>query len=1157
MHPRPVPSKSALRALRHLAYAGSAAAAVGIATANYHIYRRIRVLEKLRETKHVIRCFSNNNGRQDMAQRIEAAEKGQDFSLEAMRAYRPRKRRTVKVGSDLPGHLLAAEGVWTEPPPPAPSVVEVEVPEIFPYAAPEVPRLCRVPPYRRVNTDPDPKSARIFRPYTMRSLQLPYDPSPQKPGLAQAGRRRDDGHMESFSGIGAAASSQSIMERLPSPLEFADQTKPSQSVNFFSGDGDTRAEAEGTESLTTIKSTSETLPSPLEDASEYRLGCFQPVSTTHRSRRRGFSTRKIGWLVRYHQTKGKSIAEPSSKSFGEDTLGPTDRVSKAELAPAMTKPEHVKSGYELAKEGDASEDLAGPKSEATGSSNTLKDGRVEAPPLAANQLSNLSGPRASIKRHRIHLRQKAAKAILKTPIAGATPCKRLTLEGQLRLARHLGRLVKLGNMDSVRKRWKTIAAQRLHHQDFDALDLFYQEFAENGPLQVLVKDTIFRTLMFFHWSKGKYSARAAQMLFPDHMLRGSVQKSSSFQRGRAQRSTQDPVPVYRLAVQHIKYGWNANANPTSLIFSLRRVIHAARLRGVQIREEFFHPVIHGLTTQGEMGLAQIIFDEMVFYHSIVPTLALRTPLITGYARKADWNRVEREIELLHTSGVSRTAPHDFAVMLAAVLRAYSANSSLDHIQAFLTQAIQLWGLVPTVPISTAVISIYIGCQRYDLIRQWLDSVQVKWPQIELETMVFCMDIAHLWTRLGSSCKDVEQGIRAFAYRRPLTSFRTLGGPLVAEVLCRDLSKRIESVLESCSELEVDLDALEGPPYHSHPKTLEALLTHATDLTRTLAPQDGVLKEQLAQLRQHTLAAARLHVFLHDEAPQAFLDDFCFAAPDLQPITTSSGPDSVAETTPLVEAPAVLNWQVLHEESRITKVVRECYEQRIASGQEADHRLLSWISNKLKASGRGADGLQVLVSVYFDSSLYHVFAGLEQPKVDLGHLDISPARANPLVRRPSGGFHMDFYRDWLQMAFLTANIREILRVLQEVVLLSELPAGYGPAGGVFLQPNPPAAAPSPLQISLSFVFLARYVTRRVVKRVWKPLRRSRVVYGMGQTVGEQHLVAELVWLAGTVEMRRRDQVGRQEIASEDEEWWAWPEGVRIRAQVGQDPESGWY
>src|SRR5690348_12513154 len=97
--PPPVPTKNALRALRRLALSsptvvvGALGSFCAAASLHYDARRKIRVAEQIIETKRTLHSVSNGNGSLHLVRLIEAAERGDDFTL----ASRGKKRKKQKV----------------------------------------------------------------------------------------------------------------------------------------------------------------------------------------------------------------------------------------------------------------------------------------------------------------------------------------------------------------------------------------------------------------------------------------------------------------------------------------------------------------------------------------------------------------------------------------------------------------------------------------------------------------------------------------------------------------------------------------------------------------------------------------------------------------------------------------------------------------------------------------------------------------------------------------------------------------------------------------------------------------------------------------------------------------------------------------------------
>ena len=116
--PSPVPSKNALRALRHLAYSsptvfvGAVGSICGLALLNHEARQRIKLAEEIVRTKRTIQSVSNGRGQAHIARMCEAAERGEDFTL---RTDAESKRRRARHRSTVPldERILGEEDIIT------------------------------------------------------------------------------------------------------------------------------------------------------------------------------------------------------------------------------------------------------------------------------------------------------------------------------------------------------------------------------------------------------------------------------------------------------------------------------------------------------------------------------------------------------------------------------------------------------------------------------------------------------------------------------------------------------------------------------------------------------------------------------------------------------------------------------------------------------------------------------------------------------------------------------------------------------------------------------------------------------------------------------------------------------------------------------------
>jgi hypothetical protein len=257
----------------------------------------------------------------------------------------------------------------------------------------------------------------------------------------------------------------------------------------------------------------------------------------------------------------------------------------------------------------------------------------------------------------------------------------MTVEERLDLLFNIRYVFSSDGMVAGHRAWKAAAGQRLKHNDFATLDILYAEFVEKGIIKLGGEHELVQSLIQWHYKTDNHSARAAEILFPDLWHDSVSHVGLDHSAGHTLFFDADMLRSRR-AIHFLQGIWERKADTSWLMLNFRRTIVAAKLRGVKLVEELFAAMIRCLASVGNMSAAQVIYDEMVFYHQIGASFLSRTLLLRGYARISDWSRVEHEIEASHNLGLSRSEPHGYALMVNAVLQEYAARSSIERFQNF-------------------------------------------------------------------------------------------------------------------------------------------------------------------------------------------------------------------------------------------------------------------------------------------------------------------------------------------------------------------------------------------------------------------------------------------------------------------------------------------
>lgn len=695
----------------------------------------------------------------------------------------------------------------------------------------------------------------------------------------------------------------------------------------------------------------------------------------------------------------------------------------------------------------------------------------------------------------------------------------MTAEERVRLALHIKCAFSRDGLSEGQRAWKAAVHLRLVANDFATVDFLYREFVEKGVMDISPRHQLIQSLVQWHYGRSKYSARAAEILFPELQTgQGDCTDDASSLLERIsslyKRDRQNSV----FAIRFLQGLWETSVDPGWLLLNFRRVIVAAKLRGVKLVEELFAVVIRFLASTGDMTNAQAVYDEMVFYHQITATFHSRALLLRGFARIGDWQRVEREIESLHNHGLSRSRPHGYALMVDAVLQEHANRSSIEHFQNFIIKAISYWGLVPTSSISITTVQTYLSQRRYDLVREWMETLQVLFPQLETETGSFLWHLGESWQRMSASCHDIEATMRAVAYRNPRTKLKPFSVPMIQEALSRDLGAKLDAVRSKIDRTgqSSPSSATEGQDFTST-KDFDAYLSSAFSLAESAVSQNHRPIPEALDLHRQASAAQRLHSFLTNPNSTEDVDRFCFPSSfESDPSTTNTrtnitvyrGPAPGTSTISHLgdSVPKILTTEFLPATKTITAAILEFYRTRSMRNLSTDHALFSWVCEKLLHADRAFDAVFIIQKVYNDdlvkqlsgvgseeggNAAFIAAAGVADGVGGCG--DGGDGGKMSKAQERIVGFSMEFFEFWMRLATKTRSFVQWRFVVEEVLRLST-PV---PSDSSFLLPDDEAAPlggktgqqtttvrPPRLRITSSFIVLARLTAMKVLRGRWR-------------------------------------------------------------------------
>ena len=498
------------------------------------------------------------------------------------------------------------------------------------------------------------------------------------------------------------------------------------------------------------------------------------------------------------------------------------------------------------------------------------------------------------------------------------------------------------------------------------------------------------------------SQRAAELLFPFDGK--DVELEAEFlSKGMAYTAVQRSMILFANASRYLMDLWNDGDDNDSVISELRKIVKIAKVQDIELVEGLFFSTIQRLTSNGRIEQAQALFDEMVYYHQVEPSFLTRSILVCGHAKAGDWNRVAKEIEAMHNvHDLSRREPLGYSLMFNDVLVEYASRRSVAQTHDFLVHALGYWGLVPTSAISATAIQAFLVDRRFDLVREWIETVRILFPQVDTETSRFAWHLGSVWEDINASCVEVEEACRALCYQKDASKVQLSLREMVRLALARDIATK----LHAAEVAETGRKGNDNFPADSI-WALNHLLERAQSFASTTSADgesQAIESPEARELLVQVESVARLDKLFSTKGK--FTDPTSI---DIQGSSQSRNPQNRAGPAHAASlqshVPTDLMLDILPILPKLERLMDEYYSIRQKEGLPVSHEILKYTCQKLRKADRRNDVMKLLKAT-FDSAY---------------------------VRTPTGVmFDLSVMEMWLRCAYETKSISQCVTVFWAVL-----------------------------------------------------------------------------------------------------------------------------
>ncbi|KAJ9611532.1 hypothetical protein H2200_004716 [Cladophialophora chaetospira] len=792
-----VPSKNALRALRRLALSPSVlvvstiGSVCGIATLNHEVNRRVRLAEQALESKRVIRSLSHGRGSAQLNSMIEAAERGDDFTLNTRGAKKRRKKnpplRSFSAVALQDPSERTNDAVSDEPP------IQPESRHTTYFGRVSEARATPRPvPQPRLATHTNGVHSLAVEKILHASKAHRKTPDHRTYGRPNPQRQSE------------ADRAQNLFQTWFKPFV----TTPDEDVPG------------PTEVLPTIRASDAASdePSKIKTPKGQRHGILDATETQRDP------TRTSGTDVPQHQWKPISIVFPPVAVVLEGDL---QMIEPPEWATNNTTGVNV--------EGPAvvrGADLGTPtRSDDENSSQlSMKRSVTYLPSRRAAYLLSYLDDDEPIDQLRMQINQMepslAAEARIESLLESTSKefvdhAKYvLNRDAFLSLCRfvftHTSRRKWLATMRHLTSQHSTV--------NWTTAEAILHIYRTSGchPKDLHIRPVF--ELVQHLLATVPTSTRIEQVLFP-----------------APARDNPNDVDPFDLASRYLQFICDHQHSIPECRVELGTIVNAAKRAGLSPSKDLIIPVLRACVSAKDFDAAEDLLEGLVPEFGPTESLSLLEEYTFVAACDGSWAVVEAMLDRFHTLNRSRGQPIDSGRLFERLLSRHIAKNTSHHSFHFTVHAMKYAGLIPTNHVSRTLICAFIRDGRYDLMVEWLHLLKSAFPRVSsgFDFLQGGWLLTNALSDMGASCEEIARICQTIAHGTRRDPFGPAFREFAVDLVKADLCHRVCYALGHLPASDVSVEKI-------HSMTMEQLLKHAYEIRATpeVEGSDSTLVEGL-------------------------------------------------------------------------------------------------------------------------------------------------------------------------------------------------------------------------------------------------------------------------------------------------------------------------
>ncbi|KIW71050.1 hypothetical protein PV04_03265 [Phialophora macrospora] len=785
-----VPSKSALRALRRLALSPSVlvvstiGSVCGIATLNHEVNRKVHMAEQALESKRIIRSLSHGRGTAQLNNMIEAAERGEDFTL----GTRGTKRRRRKPAATRSFSALALQEPFEH--------TDDHVPEGLPVQL-------------------EPQRTQLYRKF------VPGRLTPRAERLSPAGTTRTQAvHSMTFEKILQASTTH---PKVPHHRPLA-RSKPQQQIEAAKAKTILQPWLQPAEQLANGEEVPNEVPQPFAEARN--------------------STPDIA--VQYIEPEEQKAENSDGRDAQNPPLQgtPTDKV---QFAPALlpvgssVEPRLPQDNLRIV---DVPDWASNDKSEVDVQVpvEVVQSDSSNIPGQPVRESPNMPGPKPSM----LHFPKITATYLLACLDSDETMDHQLRIwinkvppvEAETSIEVELAPAPKefvdyatdklangtLSSLHRFMRNGKT-SPERLSRRKWLAILRYY---TSQHSLNWTMAEAVFYIYRAACRNPRNLNVRPVFVLI-QHLL-ATVPSSKRIEQILFPISPDDTASTteaLEMPIRYLQFYCEGQHSSSECVLELGQILDVTRRCGLVPSKDLATPVLRALVQAGDIEMAEMVLERLTSEFGPSDSLALLEQYTFLNACEGNWVVVESMLDRFHTMNRSRSRPVECGRFFERLLLQHTAKNPSTQSFHFTVHTMKYAGLIPTNHVSRTLICAFIRDGRYDLVVEWLRLIKEAYPRVSagFGLLQGAWLLTNTLAETGASCEEIAKVCQTIAHGHRKDPFGPAFREFAVDLVKADLSQRLCAVAAHFPSAEVSDEELRS-------MTMEQLLKYAYNFRTT-------------------------------------------------------------------------------------------------------------------------------------------------------------------------------------------------------------------------------------------------------------------------------------------------------------------------------------